>query len=268
MTNRQDASPGILWVIGKPGSGKSTLCKYLFDRKSKEAESLPSKIVAGFFFNARGASLAQSLRGLLQALLYQALRKLSATYTYILPEYRKIRGKLENKGEWPLKVLLDTFLQIIEDPAVKSLHLFIDALDECVALDYTTQPSGEDALTREYLSMIFSAARSNPSFKIFVTSRHQLFPGILDVGYVQITLESMTADDIETFLEGRIVAIPTKNRTFVQAELMARASGVFLWVKLVLEELIHECAQVSEEELKEILRYIPNQLESLYARML
>lgn len=246
------------------------MCKYLFGGLSKEVEDLSGTIVAKFFFNGRVTGFAQSFRGLLQALLYQILEKVPVTSKYILPKYRAIKDRLDGGEEWPLKLLLDILLDIIADPAIKSMHLLIDALDECAAFDSTAQTSEEDTLTREYLSKIFSIAHFNSRFKILVTSRHRRFPRILDrdVGYEQLTLETMTRSDIRKFLERRIVAIPTGNQEFVQADLMERASGVFLWVKLVLNELIDECAAISDEELKQILISIPNELESLYARML
>ena len=52
---------GLLWIKGKPGSGKSTLMKFIVTdtRKRKVAD-----LVISFFFNARGEELEKSTLGM------------------------------------------------------------------------------------------------------------------------------------------------------------------------------------------------------------
>jgi ATPase subunit of ABC transporter with duplicated ATPase domains len=56
---------GIYWIMGKAGSGKSTLMKYLYHhQRTKEAlkswASLKKLVVAKFFFWNAGASMQKS----------------------------------------------------------------------------------------------------------------------------------------------------------------------------------------------------------------
>lgn len=65
----------LYWITGKPGSGKSTLMKYLFDdKRTLDAVSAWSRgnelITAGFFFWNSGTAMQMSRMGLLQTLLY------------------------------------------------------------------------------------------------------------------------------------------------------------------------------------------------------
>lgn len=62
-----EKSNGLLWIKGKPGSGKSTLTKYLLERESR----LPGSLRLVFFFNARGAELERTLLGLYRSLVSQ-----------------------------------------------------------------------------------------------------------------------------------------------------------------------------------------------------
>lgn len=64
---------GLLWIKGKPGSGKSTLVKYAKD-------ALPpiygkETLVFSFFFHGRGRELQKTPIGLFQCLLHQLLKR-------------------------------------------------------------------------------------------------------------------------------------------------------------------------------------------------
>jgi hypothetical protein len=59
---------GFLWIKSKPGAGKSTLTKFLLE--STEQQSSPDMAVTSFFFNARGALLERSLKGMYRQLLH------------------------------------------------------------------------------------------------------------------------------------------------------------------------------------------------------
>ncbi len=59
---------GIYWISGKPGSGKSTLMKFIYgDRRTSELlqdwKSSSRKISASFFFHHRGSSVQKSFEG-------------------------------------------------------------------------------------------------------------------------------------------------------------------------------------------------------------
>ena len=64
---------GLLWIKGKPGAGKSTLMKFIFDAARK---SIKDRIIISFFFNARGERLEKSILGTYRSLLHQLLEQL------------------------------------------------------------------------------------------------------------------------------------------------------------------------------------------------
>src|SRR5258707_175165 len=81
----------IYWIQGKPGSGKSTLMKFVL--RHQTTSILLQKchgsrwIQAGFFFHDRGMELQKSINGLLSEMLYQILRNRHLLVSFILPLY-------------------------------------------------------------------------------------------------------------------------------------------------------------------------------------
>lgn len=87
----------IYWITGKPGSGKSTLMKYI-SKHGITHESLrhwsggKRLITASFFFWISGSSVLQrSQEGLLRSLLYEIFREVPGLLCRIMPNrYRNI----------------------------------------------------------------------------------------------------------------------------------------------------------------------------------
>jgi hypothetical protein len=61
---------GLLWIKGKPGTGKSTLMKSIM---ASVRETMKGSTVVSFFFNARGQELERSTLGMYRSLLLQLL---------------------------------------------------------------------------------------------------------------------------------------------------------------------------------------------------
>jgi len=76
---------GLFWIHGKPGSGKSTLMKLIF-QSHQTWELLHNwrrgslEIMAGFFFHYRGSVIQKSFEGVLRSLILQILAPLHTPY--------------------------------------------------------------------------------------------------------------------------------------------------------------------------------------------
>jgi ABC-type lipoprotein export system ATPase subunit len=68
----------VLWIKGKPGSGKSTLMKYALQIAQERGDG---DVVASFLFNARGQSLDKCAEGMYGSLLHQVLTELPHLYS-------------------------------------------------------------------------------------------------------------------------------------------------------------------------------------------
>jgi ABC-type lipoprotein export system ATPase subunit len=63
---------GLLWIKGKPGSGKSTIMKAAVDKfLAQPGTSRP--LIASFFFSSKGVELERTAMGFLRSMTYQPL---------------------------------------------------------------------------------------------------------------------------------------------------------------------------------------------------
>ncbi|KAK7215375.1 hypothetical protein V2G26_003378 [Clonostachys chloroleuca] len=93
----------LLWIHGKPGSGKSTLMKHVLE--SKQTWELlhnwrrPGEIVCSFFLHLRGTALQKSFEGVLRSLIIQILAPhrlpLEKKFQHILQNYRRLTGHIK-----------------------------------------------------------------------------------------------------------------------------------------------------------------------------
>ncbi|KAK2038174.1 hypothetical protein LZ31DRAFT_599887 [Colletotrichum somersetense] len=76
---------GLLWIKGKPGSGKSTMLKYA-------VEGVPSlygtdTIALSFFFHGRGRELQRTPLGLFRSLVHQLLSRVPGALRDLLNDF-------------------------------------------------------------------------------------------------------------------------------------------------------------------------------------
>jgi hypothetical protein len=95
----------IFWIKGKPGSGKSTLMKYILsDERTRRALSSHGRSILSmpsFFFHDRGAHETQkSFDGLLRSIVYQLLDDIPALTPAIAKIYSLITEQ-EYQSDWP-----------------------------------------------------------------------------------------------------------------------------------------------------------------------
>ncbi|CAH0028864.1 unnamed protein product [Clonostachys rhizophaga] len=96
FSNWLQEGTGLFWVNGKPGSGKSTLMKYILKSPYtwdllhdwRRSSSNIEEIIASFFFHYRGTALQKSFEGLLRSLVVQLI---SSQYTIFQDGWRKFR---------------------------------------------------------------------------------------------------------------------------------------------------------------------------------
>ncbi|KAG4428637.1 hypothetical protein IFR05_015881 [Cadophora sp. M221] len=125
----------IFWVTGKPGSGKSTLMKYVSgEKRTEELLQLwagpQENVKASHFFWAAGTPMQRSLAGLLQSLLSDLLRSCPK-----LAEVAISKGRLDapvhNRAPWTISELRQCFSKIKTQTQVAlRVCFFVDGLDE------------------------------------------------------------------------------------------------------------------------------------------
>jgi len=105
----------VLWIKGKPGSGKSTLMKYFLHTYEKylEASNIrQANILLSFFFHRRGSELQKSRTGFFRSLLYDLLSRLPSIGNNLLPDLKRTSEEKLNTKAWSEKQLHDFLKEV------------------------------------------------------------------------------------------------------------------------------------------------------------
>jgi hypothetical protein len=261
-----DQHHGILWIKGNPGTGKSTIIKFVHHRARKSMGLLPrstnamhktegNDVVIAFFFNARGATLERSTMGMYRSLLAQLLeypsylRSAFSLLPFLVKEIRR-------DYQWNIGTLQELLREIVLD--VKSPVLcFVDALDEC-----------DEQQIRDMISFLSQvgelAVSANIKFRVCFASRH--YPHIsIDRGF-ELILEGEQghAEDIAAYLRTELRIGQNKTAKEVRQEVQRKSSGIFMWVVLVVG-ILHKAYDSGHiYALRSTLRDIPGGLHDLF----
>ena len=263
---RLDQHHGFFWIKGNPGSGKSTLVKKVYANiRANSSDS--SSIIAAFFFNARGSDLERSPVGLFRTLLYSLCQQISALRAVVLKKYLEKSKLLQPGWEWhvgEIKALLNSVVtpSVLEQ---RNLVLFVDALDEC---DLTQIKP----VIRFFEDLASSAVRQETKVNICLSSRY--WPQFTIRHCFQTRVEVANQRDIATYVHNTMeLPYPQEGSSIHLADLrikiLEKASGIFLWVILVVQELLNaQDIGATQSELLDIVRKVPPDLSGLYLHQL
>lgn len=131
------AGKGVFLVCGKAGSGKSTLMRYIAERRRTRQllerwAGSDNLVIASFFFWNSGSMLQKSQRGLLQSLLFQLLKQCPQMIPYATPDrWAADRASLSLPKPWTSTELLAAIRRTVQQQSVPARFcFFIDGLDE------------------------------------------------------------------------------------------------------------------------------------------
>ena len=256
------------WVGGKPGSGKSTLMKFI-SKHPRTAAALQKwagsdqLVTASFFFWYYGTKMQKSQEGLLQTLLYEIFRKCPNLIRTCLPH----RWTVSNQDSWSRSELFSTF-RVFKESLTTSTRFcfFIDGLDEF------------DGEPRDLLSVIRDLSDS-PSIKVCASSRPwQIFKDEFDKNPDRrLYVQDLTRTDIQAYVrsnfEDDVNFQEAKEEDAGYEELVnqivERAQGVWLWVALVTKSLLNGFTYGdSLKDLQRRLQYLPDDLDKFFQHML
>ncbi|KAH8696888.1 hypothetical protein GQ44DRAFT_633885, partial [Phaeosphaeriaceae sp. PMI808] len=248
----------LLYIQGKPGSGKSTLTKYFSDHLL----ATKSAIMAKFFYSLREGELQRNHYNMLRSILYDILDHDEAFFYHRFQTEYRVQRRHESRVAWGYESLKTVLNSLQDYPLERRLYLIIDAVDESDEND-----------RRDVLKLLFELCSKTEhcTVKVFVASRPV---GELDLRislshHNFIRLQDETKRDISSFARSFLKGL---NLTHVLARatkyIVENAQGVFLWVKLVGEELETYAAEgYSENQIFESLQGLPTELEDFYKLM-
>ncbi|PYH31536.1 uncharacterized protein BO87DRAFT_418040 [Aspergillus neoniger CBS 115656] len=251
---------GFFWIKGKPGAGKSTLMKHLL---SKAKQTGKDTIISSFFFHAQGVDLERSTVGMYRSLLHQLLSSTAVPSSAKQP-YFSFAAKMLSQDDginWTIRDLKHQLLSLIRLLNNRYVFFFIDALDEC------HQAEMEDMIPfLEHLGHSLNA--SDVHLRICLASRH--YPQLNIERGIEWVLEYQQEHqgDMRKYVETKLKGGKSKMLQEIREEVCARASGVFLWVILVVRSLNDAFAKGKIHAVRQRLDEIPDGLDELFTDML
>jgi len=247
---------GFLWIKGKPGTGKSTLMKFALAVARKTMKD----IIISFFFNARGEELEKSTIGAYRSLLLQLVERLPALQC-LFDSLGLSTSSISTSHQWSAELLKTLLEQAIQSLGESSVVCFIDALDEC------NEHQIRDMISFfEHISEL--AVSAGIRFQVCLSSRH--YPHITIRKNLGLVLEGQEGhnQDINNYLDSELKIGHSKVAQQIRTELQEKASGIFVWVVLVVGILNKEYDGGRMHALRRRLREIPSDLHELFRDIL
>ncbi|KAF5675413.1 heterokaryon incompatibility protein het-E-1 [Fusarium circinatum] len=272
------ASDGSLyWITGKPGSGKSTLMKYLLqpiDGSSHENRcngylqqwAGDQKLtIATFHFWAIGSDIQASKEGLLRTLLVQLFR----AHPEVIPLVASSRWESlclfnEDPKRLSQEELEDMFRHAVKYVSSRAkLALFIDGLDE-----FDGDCSALISLVQECIASPIKVCVSSRPWTEFENAFGE---------YPRLKMQDLTYDDITKYVVSKFEAnhqfarfrkLHPQFASTLSHSIADKASGVFLWVTIVVASLLAGMmAGDRVGDLENRLNLLPSEMDDLYGRM-
>jgi hypothetical protein len=256
-TTKLDDHHGFLWIKGKAGTGKSTLMKFAL---VNAWNTMNDKVVLSFFFNARGVGMEKSTVGTYRFLLLQLLTHLPRLQS-VFDSLDLSLANISGDYQWTTELLQTALEQAIQDLGASRVVCFIDALDEC------EEDQVRDMI--QFFEHIGDLAVTNDiHFQVCLSSRH--YPYITIHKGVELVLEGQEghSQDIVSYIESELKIGKSKIVPEIRAKLQQKASGIFMWVVLVVRFLNKASDQGKVDTLPQKLQELPGDLHELFFDML
>ncbi|KAF7349471.1 Ankyrin repeat protein [Mycena sanguinolenta] len=251
-------NPGVLWIEGPSGTGKSVLSSTVIQRLFSEEIQTPVQppAVVYFYFDFRTKE-KQSLEMALRRMILQLSAQSPNPFRTLDDHHRLSKGQtLPNYKE--LEKLLSKLIQ-----EFRHTYIVLDALDECdssniyrlvdlVGTLKTLTASGVHLLITSQTRDIFT----------------ERFRGIrcikLMANVVQEDIRFFVAKEIQTNSD---LKIWEPCSTQVVKQITEKSNGMFRLASCLLTELSH-CSWGEEEELENVLETLPSDLFGVYDRFI
>ncbi|KAI0881704.1 uncharacterized protein GGS22DRAFT_181485 [Annulohypoxylon maeteangense] len=283
---------GIFHILGKPGSGKSTLMKFIWNQKVRkdmlQQWAGESRLLCMKYFFWKPGSGQNGLQDLRRSLLKSALEQAPELLSLLLPRISEHNTTLDeylNDGE--ISQACQTLMSNQHVLAKHKIFILIDGLDE---FDEERNHEDFNDLVRVLQGWTY---QSEGKVKACVSSRE--YDAFRTITHNQkFHLQNLTREDMETFVTkrleehsqfsklecacekntrnlcGRDKKLHTCNLDCLVEHIVDAAHGVFLWISLMVSEIRRnlECSlnklwKLVDTEPKRLTGFIEHMLDSI-----
>ena len=242
-------------IVGRPGSGKSTLSAFLVRHLSKS----PSPVL--YFFCNRNDGEKRNTIYVLRTLLAQLLKFDVSQANYVLPLYWQ-SGRVFADSYHVVSSAFSTLLRQHQDNV---LYIVIDAVDECI-----------DAWRYDGLLAQLRSSTENTKAKFIITRRDVVdirertsYSDDWSASHKLTMKPEFTSKYVHEYVKQRVQRIAPVANTDLENQVVRQISessdGLWLYARLMLNEV--ERAP-SEERIKRRLTSLPHGLSDLYTQIL
>ncbi|KAH9173659.1 hypothetical protein EDB89DRAFT_681998 [Lactarius sanguifluus] len=237
----------LLWIHGKPGSGKSILCSAIIQHIIALCNAGQASITY-FYFDFRDKE-KQNVRNLVTSLLIQ----LSAFSDPCCDIIRRVYSAHGNGTRQPTDdVLASCLKEMLTVVAENPIFIVMDALDEC------PDHSGLPTIRKEVLVVLEDLVGLHlPNLLDLFTPFH--FTTNVNNKRVSLIMSRPVVNS-----DGKMREWPDEDKELVVKVLSERADGMFRWVVCQLETL----RRSAQRNIRGILEKLPKTLDETYERVL
>lgn len=261
FSNWLSSTDAIYWISGKPGSGKTTVVKYVSaDERTKKYLNIwcPGCAIVSHYFWLPGSSMQRNMEGLLYSLLYQLLESNSNAFMEVKSS---TSGPKSAYTDWSNAELHSAFTRAL-DSYKNGVCFFLDGIDEMKPEDGT-----KDGIP-EFLDWAIKLSQRS-KIKLCLASRPD--PYILETRlsrYPRLRLQDLNYQDLMRYAKGRVKfpeeAVPAEKKYLIQS-LAYNAEGVFLWLILAIKSVNDGFRNDDGADiLLERIKSLPPGVDSLY----
>lgn len=267
-----EGDSSIYWITGKAGAGKSTLMKFIghdtrTTRMLRKSAGDRRLVIARFYFWNSGVELQMTQEGLLRTLTHDVLQQFNDLAAKAFPHRWELFQLFGIFDPEPIDYLglRRRLVQIIKADPSTQFVFFIDGLDEFIG-------------DRSDLAAYAKQLSDSTNAKVCVSSRPWNEFEDAFASAPSLRVEDLTYPHIVCFIESKFNESPgyAELRAEDEAEaesilhaIASKASGVFLWVSLVVKSLLSGLTNGERlSKLRNRLDSLPPDLENLFQRML
>jgi archaellum biogenesis ATPase FlaH len=258
---RQDPHSRLLWVKGDPGKGKTMLLCGIINELQKAANDT---VTVSYFFCQATDSRINTATAVLRGLLYMLVDQQLSLVSHVRKKHDRAGESLFNDANaWV--ALTEIFVDVLQDPSLRTTYLIIDALDECVTVDLS-----------KLLDFVATQSSTSSRVKWIVSSRNwpDIETQLERAGHkVRLSLElnaKSVAAAVAVFIRKKVDQLSQEKqykaevRDAVLQYFTSNANDTFLWVALVCQDL----KRTPKWNVLNKLASFPPGLDSLYKRMM
>jgi hypothetical protein len=250
---RAGTGPGILWLLGRPGAGKSVLSSHVIDELRNATFAYCS-----YFICKHAKAGESSLSDCLRSLAFQMAMQDRLVQEALLQLARDDLAwdKADDASVWQ-RLFTGCIFKL---PSLTQHFWVVDGLDGCLNFNAL--------FSKRMLATLPQGLR------LFATSRslEKMQRGLTSLGSNRASVHHLsdedTLDDMQLFLTMGLSHLgrpeTAEDRERMCNKIVQKSSGSFLWARLVLQEFQ---SAWTEEAMDAVLHEIPRDRFELYARM-